>query len=43
MKQRKIPYHIFKFHENNNIEHRYEDFDFDGFTEYLNSLEYEAT
>lgn len=39
MNKRKITYHIFKFYENNNINDRYEDFDFDGFAEYLNNLD----
>ncbi len=39
MNRRKITYHIFKFYENNNINHRYEDFNFEGFADYLNNLE----
>jgi hypothetical protein len=39
MNTRKITYHIFKFYDNNNINDRYEDFDFNGFARYLNNLE----
>ena len=39
MNRRKITYHIFKFYENNNVNDRHEDFDFDGFSKYLNKLE----
>jgi hypothetical protein len=39
MSKRKITYHIFKFYENGNLNHLYEDFNFDGFTEFINNIE----
>ena len=39
MSKRKITYHVFKFYEGHNLNHQFEDFNFDGFTEFMNNVE----